>query len=647
MPFRLPAIMLFCLFGTSLFGQNTLTLDSTTLTIDTVITGLDVPWEIAWGNDGWVWCTERYGMVSRIDPNTGTKDTILDIDSIVYSSGESGLLGMALHPDFADTPNVYLVYTYVSGTIKERMVRYEYNGTSLVNPHIMIDNITGNTTHDGSRLVIGPDYKLYMTTGEAQNQPQSQNLNSLNGKFLRFNLDGSVPADNPIPGSYIYTWGHRNAQGMVFGPTGILYSSEHGPTTDDEFNIIVTGRNYGWPTVAGFCDNPNETTFCADSNVVEPLRAWTPTIAPGDITFYDDPAIPEWQGAILLAVLKNKQLKVLHLNAVGDSLVNEQTYLINQFGRFRDVLQGPNGEIYIATNGADWSNSDPGTHSIIRLQNLRFNQPPTITAGTADTICASDSVTLGGNPTATGGAMPYTYQWNPTTDLSCSNCANPVAKPTQNQTYTLTVTDSNNTSVTDSVSIIVQAFDTLSGTGHFVGGLIDSFYGGTFGYNASTQFPGGGTWWVVLSLEGDTSTYIGTSFIDTIHYFECVVKRQDWPSCWAGVQVCFTPFGYCESYYVAETMGYGDWGAVHEVLNKEILRLSPNPTNSQLSISITQSNLQMQYINLYNNLGQQILTLDPEPEKQVVLDVSSLAKGLYLVQVQTDKGLVTRKLLLE
>ena len=145
-----------------------------------------------------------------------------------------------------------------------------------------------------------------MTTGDAQQQPQAQNPASLNGKILRLNLDGTIPANNPTPGSPVYTLGHRNPQGLVQLPNGRIYSSEHGPNNDDEINQIEAGRNYGWPNVEGYCDLPAEATFCAANNVREPLTVWTPTIAPAGLTYYDHPAIPGWRGSLLLAVLKDQ-----------------------------------------------------------------------------------------------------------------------------------------------------------------------------------------------------------------------------------------------------------------------------------------------------------------------------------------------------
>jgi glucose/arabinose dehydrogenase len=280
---------------------------------------------------------------------------------------------MLLHPDFNNQSYVYLVYTYQSaGATKERLVKYFYNGSSLVNPQILIDNITANSTHDGSRLMLLPDSTFLMTTGDAQATSLPQNTNSLNGKILRFNLDGTIPSDNPNPNSYVYSWGHRNAQGLCMGPNNIIYCSEHGPTTDDELQIVQKAGNYGWPSVAGFCSTSSEISFCNDSSVIEPLVAWTPTIAPSDMVWYNHPSIPEFENKLLMTVLKNKRLIAFGFNPAGDSVIQESHYLVNQLRRLRDICVSPDGKIYLATNGDSWSNTNPFTHSIVELRNAAF-----------------------------------------------------------------------------------------------------------------------------------------------------------------------------------------------------------------------------------------------------------------------------------
>ena len=350
-------------------SQTNINIGSTTVEVDTIYTGLDIPWEIICGEDGHIWTTERKGIISRIDPVSKTKTVILNIVSSVYQNSESGLLGMVLHPNFSTTPEVFIAYTYGTfSNLKEKLVKYNFDGTSLVSPVIILDNIVGNTTHNGSRLIILADNTLLFSTGDAQNTAFPQDINELNGKLLRINLDGSIPSDNPIAGNSLYSRGHRNVQGLLLHPNGKIYMSEHGASTDDEFQIAEMGKNYGWPNVEGFCNSSSEQTFCVANDVKEPLIVWTPTIAPSDLVFYENPAFPEFHNKILMSVLKDKKIIALTMNTDGTSVLSQTDYLTNQFGRLRDLCIGAEKEIYLATNGSSWSNTSPNTHSIIVIR---------------------------------------------------------------------------------------------------------------------------------------------------------------------------------------------------------------------------------------------------------------------------------------
>ncbi len=370
-------LLLAFLFPMLLCSQTTVTIDSTTLTERVVATGLNVPWEILWGPDDYIWVTEKAGKVSRIDPVTGNITEILDITNLVDSGSEPGLLGMALHPDFANTPHVFLVYNYSAGwSYEERLVRYEWNGTNLVNGLTLLDNIPAGNIHNGSRLLITADEKILMTTGDTGSGNLAQNMNSLSGKLLRINLDGTVPTDNPISGSYIYTYGHRNAQGLNFGPEGKVYSSEHGAQQSDEFNLIIEGRNYGWPNVEGACNTNTEINFCNGNNVVEPLKEWSPCPAVNGIEYYNHPSIPEWENSFLMAVLGGlsggrERISVLHMNADGTAITSEDQYF-DDYGRLRDLCVNPNtGAIYFATNGPNYPSNGP--NQIVEYRNLDYN----------------------------------------------------------------------------------------------------------------------------------------------------------------------------------------------------------------------------------------------------------------------------------
>src|SRR5215212_8570266 len=223
------------------------------LRTEVVATGFDTIWELAWGPDGAIWVTERPGRISRVDATTGVVTKVADV--AVTEDGEGGLMGLAFHPDFAAEPWVYVAHTYdAGGSTRNRVVRMRFDGTALGAPQVLLDGIPGASNHNGSRVVVGPDRLLYVTTGDASNSSQAQDKSSLAGKILRLTLDGAPAPGNPF-GTRIYSFGHRNPQGLVFAPDGTLYETEHGPNDNDEVNRIESGRNYGWPEVHGRCDN--------------------------------------------------------------------------------------------------------------------------------------------------------------------------------------------------------------------------------------------------------------------------------------------------------------------------------------------------------------------------------------------------------
>lgn len=349
-------------------------------------TGLDTPWEILWGPDNKIWFTERRGNVKRLDPQTKQIETLLTIPSTdIVENQETGLLGMALHPDFTTSkPWVYLVYTYpktsAANGIVEKLVRYTYQNNQLVSPQILLDDIKGNTTHVGSRLLFLADKTLLMTTGEAQDRPLAQDKNSLNGKILRMNEDGSPASGNPVSGSRMYSYGHRNPQGLVYG-NGKIYSAEHGDSDNDEINIIEPNKNYGWPSVRGYCDNQNttETNFCNANQVTVPI--WTSgntsTEAVAGLDYYPSSgAATALQNSLLLVSLKftsspqrGRDLRVYKLNSEGTEIQSENILLNNLYGRLRDICVSPAGDIYVSTSNKD-GRGTPATDDdkIIRLR---------------------------------------------------------------------------------------------------------------------------------------------------------------------------------------------------------------------------------------------------------------------------------------
>lgn len=326
--------------------------DSVEITSSVLVNDLNFPWQLMWGPDSMLWISERPGRISRIDPNTGNIMPLAAIGE-VYPKGEGGLLGMAWMKDGAQQINLFVAYDYQNNEVYTgKVVRFKYANGVLTDPETVIDGLQAAGIHNGCRLALSPDQKLFITTGDASDQSNPQNLNSLNGKVLRVNPDGSIPADNPDPSSAIWSYGHRNPQGLVF-VNDILYSSEHGPDTDDEINIISKGGNYGWPDVRGFCDEPGENTFCRDHNVIEPVINWTPTIAVCGINYYNSDSIPQWKNSILMATLKDARMIQLQLSDDKRSIKESHEFFINKYGRVRDVCVAPDGRVFICTSNGD------------------------------------------------------------------------------------------------------------------------------------------------------------------------------------------------------------------------------------------------------------------------------------------------------
>lgn len=310
----------------------------------TLAQNLDVPWAMDFLPNGTMIFTERTGKVNLLEDN-GTVVTVTDIN--VSQVTESGLLGVAVDPNFTQNKYIYLYYTHDGGV--NRISRFLLNG-SLTNETVLLDNIPGGSTHNGGRLKFGPDGKLYATTGEAGNQDLAQNINSTGGKILRMNPDGTVPNDNPFD-SYVYSYGHRDPQGLVWSPNGTLYASEHGATMNDEINIITKGGNYGWPIVQG---NENQSVY------ISPIRVYTDfTLAPSGIAFYQD--------KLYVAGLRGSQLRILNLSSDGKTVTGESV-LINNMGRIRDVVEH-DGFLYICTSNRDGRGlPQSGDDKIIRIK---------------------------------------------------------------------------------------------------------------------------------------------------------------------------------------------------------------------------------------------------------------------------------------
>ena len=347
-------ILLFCFSTCKNNTSNATQVESSANGIRILRKDLNYPWEITWAKDNTIWMTERGGKISHIDPSSGGtlfSYTIKEVDA----RNEGGLLGLALDPNFAQNGFLYVVYDYnKNGKYTEKLVRFTYANKTLNNPFVLIDNIIANTNHNGSRLWITNEAKpkIFMSTGDAFNDNLAQPTNTLNGKILRLNLDGTIPADNPFPNNPVWSYGHRNPQGLVM-VNNILYESEHGPDIEDEVNIIEKGRNYGWPDVKGPCDG-NEIAFCKAHNVKEPI--WSTgniTLATSGLDYYNNNLIPQWKNSLLLMTLKNSSIQQLQLSTDGKIVSSNKTYFKNQWGRLRDLCISPDGKVYVCTSNGD------------------------------------------------------------------------------------------------------------------------------------------------------------------------------------------------------------------------------------------------------------------------------------------------------
>jgi glucose/arabinose dehydrogenase len=316
--------------------------------------------------------TEREGRV-RVYENGKLRTEPLFSVPDVEPSGESGLMGLALHPQFASNHLLYLSYVYRTDNQYVRVVRYREIGTGLTDRKVIIENIPSAQFHAGCRLRFGPDGKLYITTGDATRRDLAQMLDSLAGKILRLNDDGTIPADNPFVGKQgarpeIWSYGHRNPQGIDWQPgTNLLFETEHGPSGfdgpggGDEVNIVEKGKNYGWPVIHHTQTHPG---------MEAPLLEYTPSCAPASGMFYRGTAFPRFNGNFFFGCLAGKRMIRVVLD--GRRVVSQENMLEGKFGRIRDVAQGPDGYLYFSTSNHDGRGSPASDDDrIIRLQPVK------------------------------------------------------------------------------------------------------------------------------------------------------------------------------------------------------------------------------------------------------------------------------------
>jgi glucose/arabinose dehydrogenase len=319
--------------------------DGVRVGVQVLATRLVIPWALAFAPDGRLFLTERPGRVRIFQGGSLVTQPALTLTD-VFTNGESGVMGLALHPSFASNRLLYLVYTAAGGDgAVARLVRYREVAGTLGEAAVLLDDVPAANIHNGSRVRFGPDGRLFLTFGDAAAPSRAQDLASLNGKILRLADDGTTPGDNPF-NSPVWSWGHRNPQGFDWHPaTGDLFETEHGQTGNDEINAIDRGRNYGWPVIEG-----DETR----SGMETPLRFFSPSVAPSGASFYRGAAFAAFRNDLFVATLRGEALLRVRLDAANPRrVVSVERLLENRFGRLRDVVSGPDGFLYVVTNNRD------------------------------------------------------------------------------------------------------------------------------------------------------------------------------------------------------------------------------------------------------------------------------------------------------
>jgi glucose/arabinose dehydrogenase len=321
--------------------------------VETLATGLEVPWAFAWLPTGEMLFTERKGRVRMLVGNKLRPEPVFVVPD-VEPSGESGLMDITVHPDFAKNGFIYLAYSYNADGKRVKVVRYKYADGTFTDPKVIIENVPGAPNHAGMRADFGPDLKLYVTTGDSTEWKLAQDNNSLAGKILRLNDDGSVPRDNPFVGKpgyrpEMWTTGHRNPQGIAWQRGGAMFETEHGPTGfegkgsgADEVNIIDRGKNYGWPEIVAKETRPG---------MVTPLLEYSPACAPASAMFYYGSLFPDLNGNFLFGCLRGERIVRVQLS--GRTVLAQENMLEGKVGRIREIAQGPEGFIYFSTSNRD------------------------------------------------------------------------------------------------------------------------------------------------------------------------------------------------------------------------------------------------------------------------------------------------------
>jgi aldose sugar dehydrogenase len=350
--------------------------ESIPVRLDTIASGLDVPWDLAFAPDGRIFVAERSGQIRVIEDGRLNPEPWAELT--VAQRSEMGLMGLALDPEFASNGYVYVVGTFAgeSGT-ENRLLRFTDHDGSGTDQRLILGNMPAARFHAGAALDFGPDGMLYLTAGDATRPGDAQDPASLAGKILRIDRTGAIPRDNPFPGSPIYALGVRNSQGLAWHPeTGELFATDHGPSGlpqerfrrgRDELNLVVGGGNYGWPEATG---------FEGGEGFIPPLIEWNPTVAPAGVAFYSGD-VEAWRNDVFVGGLAGRQLLrvVLERDEARDQgwrAAAQEPLFLGELGRIRAVVMGPDGHLYFTTSNRDGrGNPSPADDFLFRLRARR------------------------------------------------------------------------------------------------------------------------------------------------------------------------------------------------------------------------------------------------------------------------------------
>lgn len=339
--------------------------------VDTLASGLEVPWDIAFVSRERMYVTERPGRVRLVEKGKLRDKPYAVIRSV--AAGEGGLMGIALHPRYPNPPWVYVMYTYSSaGEPHNRISRFTDTGSTLSDEKILLEGIRGAMYHDGGALRFGPDGQLYAGTGDAGRPESAQDRSSLSGKILRMTPGGTVPPDNPFPNSFVYAYGLRNVQGLAWNPANNdLWATMHGPSGEfgleamDSVFIVTKGANCGWPRSLGV----------TNAHGVTPPYLFFPgrSVPPAQCTFYTGSLMPELRGSFFFATLASGHLQRVVLSKPGHATRIERWFETGmhegKYGRLRAVVQGPDGALYVTTSNRDRRGRvNPGDDRILRIR---------------------------------------------------------------------------------------------------------------------------------------------------------------------------------------------------------------------------------------------------------------------------------------